>query len=265
MEKILTKEIIAPILIVVFAIIIYKIISTIIKKSLKIQVYKVELRKQKTLIGLINNIIKYFIIVIAVLMILDVYSVDTKAIVASLGVIGLVIGLAFQDILKDFISGMFIIFESQYAVGDTVTVGSFKGEIVSLGLKTTRIKAYTGEIKIISNRNINEVINHSLDHSLAIVDVSVSYESDLKKVDKVLTELCDRLTEEMEDIKGPVELLGVNKLGDSGIEFRVTVMTTPLKHFEIQRKLLREIKDAFSKNKIEIPYPQVVVHNAERV
>lgn len=265
MDKIFIKEIIAPICIIIGGIILYKIVSSIIKKTLRIKVYKVDSRRQKTLVGLINNIVKYFIIAIVVLMILDVYGMDTKALVASLGIVGLIVGLAFQDILKDFISGMCIIFENQYAVGDTVTIGGFNGEIIGLGLKTTRIKAYTGETKIISNRNITEVINHSLDHSLAIVDVTVDYESDLKKVDKVLNDLCSRLSEEMEEIKGPVELLGINDLGNSGIQFRITVMTTPMKNFEVKRKILREIKDAFKENKIQIPYPQVVVHDAKRV
>jgi small conductance mechanosensitive channel len=264
-DKIFNKEIIAPIIIIIAALIFYKVISKVIKKSLEIKVYKIDERKQKTLISLINNIVKYCIIIVAALLILEVYQVDTKAILASLGIVGLVVGLALQDILKDFVSGLFIIFEGQYAVGDTVTIGSFRGEIVGLGLKTTKVKAFTGEVKIISNRNITEVINHSLEHSLALIDVSVSYQSDLKKVDSVLNELCLKLSEELDEIDGPVESLGINKLGESGIEFRLTVKTTPLKHFEIQRKIMREIKDAFDKNKIEIPFPQVVVHNAKRL
>ena len=89
--------------------------------------------------------------------ILDVYGIDTKSILASLGVFTAVLALALQDILKDFVAGITIMLEGQYRIGDTITVNSFKGEVISLTLKTTRVKAYTGEIKIFANRNISEV------------------------------------------------------------------------------------------------------------
>src|SRR5699024_1893706 len=107
----------------------------------------------------------------------------------SLGVVGVVVGLALQDILKDFIAGFTIMLENQYTVGDTVTIGTFKGEVISLSLKTTKLKAYTGEVNIIANRNVIEVINHSIENSLAVVNVSVDYSEDIEKVEKVLNEL----------------------------------------------------------------------------
>ena len=171
-------------------------------------------------------------------------------------------GLALQDTLKDFLSGLSIIFENQYAIGDTVTVGGFKGEVISLGLKSTRIKAYTGEVKIISNRNICEVINHTIAFSLAQVDVQVSYEDDIKKVKKVLDELCIRLSKELPDLKEDIKCLGINSLDESGITFRVEAKTTPLKHYAIERILYKEIKLELDKNGITIPYQQVVIRNA---
>ena len=128
-------------------------------------------------------------------MILDVYGIDTKTILASIGIIGLVIGLAVQDTLRDFLSGLFIILDNQYSVGDNVMINGFRGNVINLGLKTTRIKAYTGEVKIIANRNIMEVTNYSKENSLAIVDISVSHNSNLEKTEKVLNELCERLGE----------------------------------------------------------------------
>ena len=181
--------------------------------------------------------------------------------VASLSVIGVVVGLALQDLLKDFISGVSIIIEGQYRVGDTVTINGFRGEIIGVGLKSTHIKAYTGEIMIIANRLINEVVNYNLSNSLAIVDIDVAYESNIEKVEKVLNNLCIKLTKELPYLKGDVELLGINSLESSSVRFRITALTESMKHFEIQRKMLKEIKLELDKNKIVIPYNQLVVHN----
>ena len=140
-------------------------------------------------------------------------------------------------------------------------INNFKGEVLAIGFRTTRLKAYTGEIKIISNRNIQEVINHSFSTSKAIIDITVSYDEDLTKVEKVLTEVCDRMTKEIKGLKGKIEVLGINKLGDSGVEYRITVETIPLKHYEIERKILKAVKLELEQSNITIPYPQVVVHN----
>lgn len=263
LEKILVKEIVAPIIIIIVSFILYKISNKITKKIFAVKVRGVDRKQNKTIAGLINNIIKYIIIIIAALMILDVYKVDTKALIASLGVMSLVVGLAFQDIIKDFVAGVSIILENQYRVGDTIEVNGFQGEVLSLGMKTTRIKAYTGEIKIIANHLITEVINYSLDETRALVDVSVAYGSDLDKVEKVLTELCKDLSQNIKELNGPVELLGLEKLDDSSVVYRLTANTTPMTHFAVQRQIRRAVKDAFDQNNIEIPYPQVVIHNEQ--
>lgn len=261
LDKILIKETIAPILIIICSIIIYKIVSKIVRKALVVRSSKTNKKKQETLVSVINNIIKYFIIIIALLMILDIFGIDTKTLVASLGVVGLVAGLAVQDLLKDIISGISIIFENQFYVGDTVEISGFKGEVIHMGLKTTKLKSYTGEVKIISNRNITEVTNYNLANSLAIVDFQVAYEENNEKVEKILTQLCERLTSELENIKGTVTLLGVNNLASSGIEYRIIVETVPLQHYEIQRKIKRAVKLELEKNGIIIPYQQLVVRN----
>ena len=254
LDKNLIKEIIAPILIIIGSIIIYK-------KAFIIKSVKGNKKKQETLVSVINNIIKYFIMIIALLMILDIFGIDTKTLITSLGVVGLVAGLAVQDLLKDIISGMSIIFENQFYVGDTVEINGFKGEVIHLGLKTTQLKSYTGEIKIISKRNIIEVTNYNLANSLAIVDFQVAYEDNNEKVEKVLTNLCKRLTKELNNIKGEVKLLGITNLASSGVEYRITVETVPLEHYEIQRIILKEIKLELEKNGITIPYQQLVVRN----
>ena len=179
LDKILVKEIVAPTFIILIALLLNFIFKKLLKRFFKVK--KNISKKQKTIYSLVYNIVKYFIFIVAFLMILDVFGVDTKTLIASFGVLGLVVGLALQDMLKDFISGMTIIFENQYCIGDIISVGDFKGEVIGLGIKTTRIRSYTGEVKILSNRNISEVINYSQMPSVALVDVSVAYEEDYSK------------------------------------------------------------------------------------
>ena len=266
-KTILTKEIIGPVTVLLVTLILFSIIDKIARKISTPPTHQIHTklyneRKAKVTSVVFSNVIKFFIIVIDIIVVLKLFGINSSTFFASLGIFSAVIGLAFQDVLKDIIAGIFIVLENQYAVGDTISIGDFKGEVIALGLKTTRIKSYEGDIKIISNRDANNIINYSLEKSLAIVNVYVSYEEDLLKVESVLEELCKRLTNELPNLRGPVELLGVNELGSSGIEYRLSVLTKSMEHFDIQRKIMREIKLEFDKHNIEIPYNQLVIHNA---
>ena len=171
--------------------------------------------------------------------------------------------LTLKVVLKDFISGVSIVFENKYSVGDNVTIGDFRGDVIELGMKTTKIRAYTGEVLIIPNHLVEKVINHSMSKSVAIVDIDVSYDSNLEKVEKVLEELCKNLTKELNGLKGEVQLLGINELASSSIKYRIIADTVPLKNYEIERKIKKELKIILDQNKIEIPYNQVVIHSAK--
>ena len=199
MEKFFIKEIVAPIFIIVISFFSFVLLKKVLKKVFQFRFARADIRKQRTLHSLILNIIKYFIICVDILMILEVYGIDTKTLVASLGVVGLVVGLAFQDLLKDFIAGMTIILEDQYSVGDIVKINEFKGEVLEVGMKSTKIRAYTGEILILANHHIDEVINYSLKSSLAIVDIGVSYDVDLDHVEKILSVFCIQMSKELEN------------------------------------------------------------------
>lgn len=261
LDILISKKVLGPVVIIVSFVVLYFVINRIIKRMTKTKFRSTDTKRQKTLMSLLNNLTKYFFVLIATLMILDIYGINTSALITSLGVVGLVAGLALQDTLKDFLSGITIILENQYGIGDTVTISGFKGEVISLGVKTTKLKSFNGEIKFISNRNITEVINHSLENSLAIVNVPVSYQDDVKKVEKVLNELCDRLSNEIEELEGKVTLLGVENLSEYGVMFKITAETKTLKNYDVQRILFREIKQEFEKNKITIPYKQMVSYN----
>lgn len=259
----IAKEIYMSIIIIAVAALIEKVIKLIIKKTFNSDKkhHKLDSRKISTIRSLLCNIVKYGVWIVAILSILGVFGVNTAAIITGLGVVSFVIGLAFQDILKDVLVGVSILFENQFAVGDLVKIGDFEGTVISLGLKTTRLQAYTGEIKIISNRNITEVINYSMDKTLAVVDLAVSYESKIDKVEKILMVTAATIREKIPSLVGDIELLGVQELSDSAVVFRMVGKCKPAKHYEVQRQMKKEFKNALDKNGIKIPYPQLEVHN----
>ena len=215
-------------------------------------------KRKNTVTGLINNIIKYIIAIIVIISILDVYKINTDKIIASLGIASVVIGLAFQDIIKDFLAGIFIVFDNAYAVGDWVTVDGFKGEVISMGLKTTKIRAYTGEIMILANSNLTKVINYNLNSPRIYLKVPFSYEEKVDKVEEVLSKVLEEMKQE-KNVKN-TNLLGIDSFEESCIEYAIEVECLPNQHIPMKRLLLKKIKLAFDKNKISIPYNQIDVH-----
>lgn len=260
---ILSRKVVVPVIVIVVSIVLYLFLTNIIKKILTIKLNGVRVndRRHKTTISLIDNILKYFIAIIALLMILDVYGIDTKSLIASLGVVSLIAGLALQDFLKDIIAGITIIFEDQYAVGDVVTIGTFKGTVSYLGIKSTRITAYTGEVLIIANRNIDKVVNHTLEKNLAILDVPVSYDTDVDFAKGVLTEVCEKLKKELHLTEAKV--CGLQRFDDSSMAIRILFEASYGDKFSYEQLFNERIKKAFDDNNIEIPFNQVVIHNGK--
>lgn len=261
MKFILKKEIIAPIIIVLVAIILCIITEKIFNKLLKIGSKRLNESRIKTINNLIINIIRFIIAFIAMVIILEIYGIDTKSLVTSLGVVGVVVGLALQDILKDFLAGMAIIFEGQYSIGDWVQINGFTGEVLPSNLRSTKLKSLTGEIKIISNRNIVELINYSLSTNITSVDVGVSYDSDVDKVKKSLENVCIKLKEE-EKVKDAI-VCGVQSLDASSVVFRVSLYSVYDKKISLERLAKEYILKELKKAGIEIPFNQLVVHNGK--
>lgn len=236
------------------------------KKQQHLEKKSYNYKKIETFKTLMDNFIKIIIIIFTVLSILPIYGINVSSLLAGLGIFSAVVALAFQDTLKDLIGGVSIIMENQFAIGDTISVDGFKGEVIQMGLKSTRIRSYSGEVKIIANRNITNIINYSCSYSLSTIDVSVSYEDDVEKVEKVLTKLAANLTKILPKLKGPVEVLGIQDLDSSAVVFRITAKTQALEQFNVERMIRKEVKLCLDKENIKIPYPQIEVHNGnERV
>lgn len=259
----IAKEIYMTVIIIIITLILEKFLKAIIKKTFNPEKRhkRFDTRKVKTISSFLCNIVKYVIWIIAILSLLSVYGVNTAALITGLGVVSLVVGLAFQDILKDILVGTSILFENWYAVGDSVKIDDFSGTVVSIGIKSTRVQAYTGEIKIISNRNITEVINYSLDKSLAVVDIPVSYETDIEKVEKILKTRATTLKEKNPSIIDEPEIWGIESLDSSSVIIRIVAKCKPTTNSSVQRLMRKEFKEALEKSGVKIPYTQIEVHN----
>ena len=257
-------RIVNPIVAIIVGIIIYEIIRKIVEKAANKNFKNAHQEKRvKTISRHILNVIKYIIIIIITVAVLANFGVNVTSILAGIGITAALIGLAFQDLAKDLIAGVSIVLEDQYEIGDTIEINGFLGEVVSLGLRTTRLKNYKGQTLIVANHSITEVINYNLAKNFASVDISVAYEEDLDKVEDSINELSDILKEKYKMINKDIIILGVNDLDSSSVVYRVGIETSASDYFYVQRLLRKEIKKKFDEDGIKIPYQQIEVHNGK--
>ena len=262
-----TKQIYTPISAIFLGIIACRGINSALQKIMKLKDGKnsYEQKKKRTIIDLCSNIFKYVVIVIVAVIILDAYGIDTKSIIAGLGVLSAVLGLALQDTLKDFVGGVSIILENYYVVGDIVTFGTFTGEVIELGLKSTKIKNFNGEILILANRNVNQVINLSQAKQNIFLEVSVAYEEPTEKVETSLKKIMPEIEKINYVVKKSVAYLGISSLGDSAVTYLLKIQSLPDKQWQVKRDALRIIKNTFEEDNIKIPYPQIEVHHGQDI
>lgn len=218
-------------------------------------------RRDATLMKLLENILTYVVYFMAIMMVLSSLDIDVKPLLAGAGILGLAVGFGAQNLVRDIITGFFIIFEDQFSVGDYVRIGQFEGVVEEIGLRTTKVKGISGELNILPNGAISEVTNFSLNNSIAIVDVSIAYEENIAQSEKVIQELLETLTAKYEEIVKTPELLGVQNLGPSEIVLRIVAETLPMKHWYISRKIRKEIKNCLDEHGIEIPFPRLVMYS----
>ncbi|WP_433746000.1 mechanosensitive ion channel family protein [Falsibacillus pallidus] len=220
-------------------------------------------RRETTLLKLLENVLVYVVYFIAVIMVLSALTINVTGLIAGAGIVGLAIGFGAQNLVRDIITGFFIIFEDQFSVGDYVRIGTTEGTVEEIGLRTTKIKSWTGELHIIPNGNISEVTNFSLHNSVAVVDVGIAYEEDIAEAETAIQELLSRMPHKYEELVQPPELLGVQNLAASEVTVRIVAETLPMKHWYMARQLRKEIKAELDARGIEIPFPRMVLYSRE--
>lgn len=243
-------------LVIIFLIVVKVVMGNIVKRNKK------NIKRIATISKLVQSIIRYTVYIIAIISFLGIWGINIMPLVAGAGIAGLILGLGAQDLIKDFLGGINIVFENFFDVGDLVEINGFTGNVTEIGLKTTRVLNWKGELKIFANSQINAVLNYSRFPSVGIVEVEIALKENIEEVIKILREALESFHESYpEIIEGP-NVLGVIKLENNGVTLRITVKTEPAQHYAVERALRKRVKEILDNNGIEIPHNQVVIHDA---
>ncbi|MBE7067855.1 MAG: mechanosensitive ion channel family protein [Clostridiales bacterium] len=216
--------------------------------------------RSKTICSLLDGFVKYACAIAIIILILKACGVNTTALVASIGVLTLVVGLGAQPLIADIIAGIFIIFEDEYHVGEIVTINDFRGTVMEIGIRSTKLLDAAGNIKIINNSAIGDVINLSRELSLAIVDCDFPYDVPIEFVENILQENFEKIAENIPQIKEGPYYKGVCMYKDSNVTIKIVAKCLEEDRFQVERDLNREYRRIITENGIDIAYPQVVVN-----
>ncbi|MCQ2797577.1 MAG: mechanosensitive ion channel family protein [Bacilli bacterium] len=209
--------------------------------------------------NLVVSVLKYGGVIGGVFYCLYLFGFNTGSLLTSAGILSIVIGLGAQSLISDIIAGIFIVFEGSFRVGDIVTIGDFRGQVLEIGLRTTKIEDPAMNIKIFNNSAISGVINMTKEASYAAIDVSIEYGEDIERVEKVLKNAFPMIRRKLPSITDGPFYKGVAELGDSAVILRITAQCTEKDRLQLARDLNREIFILFGKNNINIPFPQVTM------
>lgn len=221
-------------------------------------------KRNNTMAKVLMSLAKYMLYIICIIVILGIWGVNILPALAGLGIVGLVVGLGAQKLINDFVAGIFIVFEHHFDVGDTIEVGGFKGEVIDIGLKTTKIRNWQGRVKIIANGELTNLINDTTGNTSFDVVFEVAYTEDVEKVMKLLDEAFIKHLSGREEIIEVPQTKGVNNLGASGVGIKIVGTTKAESHYQLSRDMLKIIKDVCDQNNIEIPYNQLVIHQVNK-
>jgi len=225
-----------------------------------------KIRKMETAETLTKSIIKYVIYFIAVAIALGQLGLGAtmQSMLATAGIGGLAIGIGAQSLIKDVVTGFFMLFEDQLSVGDYVTIGAISGTVEEISLRTTSIRGYRGELNVIPNGSIVTMTNFNRGDYLAEIDLDIAYESDVERARALMLEEAKKYAAEHDYVTGEPTVTGIIAMKASGVTIRLNMKVKPLKHWEVERTLAISIKERFSKEGIEIPYSKVVVLHTDK-
>ena len=244
--------------------IIYVVVILAVCKLLRL-IFAAKMKKSnraKTVVTLLDGLVKYACAIAIIIFVLQALGVNATAIFASVGILTLVIGLGCQSLIADVVAGMFIIFEDEYNVGEIITIGDFRGTVTEIGIRATKILDAAGNIKIINNSDISNVINMSRELSLAIVDCEFPYDVPIEVVEGLLKDNFDNFRESIPAIiEGPY-YKGVSGYGDSNVAVKVVAKCNEEDRYQVQRDLLRAYRKVFTEAGIDLSFNQVVINQA---
>jgi len=222
-----------------------------------------KVKRARTLTHVLGDMVRLLIVVVGTLMVLSELGIDLTPLLMAAGVGGIAIGFGAQNLVKDIITGFFILFENQIRVGDVVTIAGTTAFVEEVRLRTTRMRDLSGNYHIIPNGLIDKVTNWTKDFSYYVFNMGVAYREDVDKVMDFIKEIGAELQADPEfgpSIVEPLQMLGVDQFADSAVVIKFRFKTKPIMQWTIGREMNRRIKKAFDARGIEIPYPHMTVY-----
>jgi len=216
------------------------------------------------LTSVLRSVVAFVVFLIAGFLILGEVGLNLAPLLAGAGIIGIALGFGAQSLVKDFLSGLFILVEDQFGVGDIVDLDrETSGTVEAVSLRTTRLRSVDGTVWHVPNGEIRRVGNKSQHWSRALLDIDVAYETDIDLATSVIKRVADELWKERDEIIEEPEVWGVESLGPHSVVIRLVVKTRPSDQYSVSRELRRRLKAAFDVAGIQIPYPQQMAYNPE--
>ena len=217
-----------------------------------------------TMKNLFSSAMKYIFAFAAIFWTLSILGVNVSTLFAGVGVLALIIGFGAESLIADVITGLFMIFENQYNVGDIIELDGYRGTVVNIAIRTTSIVDAGGNVKIFNNSDVRNIVNLSADSSRAICDIPIPYEADIEEAEKVIDALCDELCVEYPTVfeKKP-NYVGVQSLGDSAVVLRIVAQVDEEDRFSAARLINKKMKIGLEKANMGVPYSQLVIRKAD--
>jgi len=222
--------------------------------------YSAKAQRARTLDPLMKSAARYVLAFVLLVVVLREIGIDIQAILVSAGVLGLAIGLGAQSLIKDVITGFFLLFEGLIAVGDTIEVGPHVGTVEAVGLRVTKLRTLNGAQRIIPNGELTQFTNYNRGWARAVVDVGVGYDADVRRALGVLEAVGRQWSQESGAALEPPQTQGIIRFGESEVVLRLMVKVEAPRRADAENELRRRIKEAFERARIPMPLPQRVVH-----
>lgn len=247
-----------------------KLRKTIIKRSAKKQDTQAQETEKRvnTLTNILRSVGKVMIWAIFIMILLKKLGVDIGPILAGAGIIGLAVGFGAQELVRDIISGFFMLLENQIRTGDVALINGTGGLVEKIELRTTTLRDFSGTTHIFQNGKINTISNMTMEWSAVVFDIGVAYKEDTDKVVNIMKEVGEELQKEpdfKDNIIEPLEVFGVDQFADSAVIIKARFKTKPIMQWSVGREYRRRLKKAFDERGIEIPFPHTTVYWGEEI
>ena len=244
--------------------------KTILKRGNKnTKTERIESEKRvETLSSIIFGLIKVVLWVVFLMILLQKFGINIAPIIAGAGIIGLAVGFGAQELVRDYISGFFVILEDHMRTGDVVIINGTAGLVEKMEFRTTTIRDLSGVVHIFQNGSISSLSNMTKDWSAMMFDIGVAYKEDPQQVMDIIKQVGDELQNEPEYhdvILEPIEIFGLDEFADSAIVIKARIKTIPMEQWAVGREFRKRLKNAFDQNNIEIPFPHTTVYWGDKI